>query len=167
MNWDAIGAIAELSGAFAVVASLVYFALQLRQASAHVKGAAYQSALQGRTALRVAFATDMRLASLYQAGLEDIESLDATDRLRLHVFLVEEFRIIQFAYYLFKRGLADPEIWEHELHVIGTYRNTTGFRQWWAESHGYYSSEFLALVDSTVPQSTFGQLDAWRTECAT
>ncbi len=31
MNWDAIGAIAELFGAVGVIASLVYLAVQIRQ----------------------------------------------------------------------------------------------------------------------------------------
>jgi hypothetical protein len=31
MNWDAIGAIAELLGAVGVIASLVYLATQIRQ----------------------------------------------------------------------------------------------------------------------------------------
>ena len=34
MNWDAIGAIAELVGALAVVATLVYFSIQIRSLSA-------------------------------------------------------------------------------------------------------------------------------------
>ena len=31
MNWDAIGAIAELAGAIGVIASLIYLARQIRQ----------------------------------------------------------------------------------------------------------------------------------------
>ncbi len=31
MNWDAIGAIAELLGAIGVIASLIYLATQIRQ----------------------------------------------------------------------------------------------------------------------------------------
>jgi len=37
MNWDAIGAIAELAGALAVIATLAYLAVQLRQNSALLK----------------------------------------------------------------------------------------------------------------------------------
>ena len=37
MNWDAIGAIAELLGAIGVIASLVYLATQIRQNTATVR----------------------------------------------------------------------------------------------------------------------------------
>ena len=33
MNWDAVGAIAELAGAIAVVATLIYLTVQVRQNS--------------------------------------------------------------------------------------------------------------------------------------
>jgi hypothetical protein len=35
MNWDAIGAVAELLGAIGVIASLVYLAVQIRQSSVY------------------------------------------------------------------------------------------------------------------------------------
>ena len=37
MNWDAIGAVGEIVGAFAVVVSLIYLALQIRQTREHAK----------------------------------------------------------------------------------------------------------------------------------
>ncbi len=42
MNWDAIGAIAELLGAVGVIASLVYLATQLRQNTRATRASAYQ-----------------------------------------------------------------------------------------------------------------------------
>ena len=42
MNWDAIGAIAELLGAVGVIASLVYLARQMGQNARATRAAAYQ-----------------------------------------------------------------------------------------------------------------------------
>ena len=36
MNWEAIGALGEIAGALAVVASLVYLATQIRQSNKHL-----------------------------------------------------------------------------------------------------------------------------------
>ena len=51
MNWDAIGAIAELLGAVGVIASLIYLATQIRQNTRSVRGATYQSLVVGQQAL--------------------------------------------------------------------------------------------------------------------
>ena len=44
LNWDAIGAVAELGGALAVIATLVYLGLQIKQSSAIARADLYQSA---------------------------------------------------------------------------------------------------------------------------
>ena len=46
MNWEAIGAIGELLGALAVVVSLLYLAVQIRQNSRIVKGTSVQAITQ-------------------------------------------------------------------------------------------------------------------------
>lgn len=50
MNWDAIGAVAELVGATAVVASLLYLAVQVRQSAAVSRASAFQAIFDGLTA---------------------------------------------------------------------------------------------------------------------
>jgi hypothetical protein len=47
MNWEAIGAIGEAVGAVAVVASLVYLAVQIRQNTKSVQAATFQSIAEG------------------------------------------------------------------------------------------------------------------------
>ena len=46
MNWDALGAIAELVGAVAVVSTLIYLSIQTRQAINASERAAYYAGLQ-------------------------------------------------------------------------------------------------------------------------
>ena len=47
MNWDAIGAVGEVLGALAVVLTLAYLAIQIRQNTAIAKMAAMQNIIQG------------------------------------------------------------------------------------------------------------------------
>ena len=44
MNWEAVGAVAELLGALGVIASLIYLATQVRQNSRLLRASAIQSA---------------------------------------------------------------------------------------------------------------------------
>jgi hypothetical protein len=45
MNWEAIGAVGEAIGAFGVILTLGYLALQIRQNTRSLKSASYQSAI--------------------------------------------------------------------------------------------------------------------------
>ncbi len=57
MNWDAVGAMAELVGAIGVIASLIYLAIQIRQNT---------RSLQANTFQTVADSSGQRLMTLAQ-----------------------------------------------------------------------------------------------------
>ncbi len=151
-----LGAFGELVGGFAVLVTLVYLAVQVRQTSTNVRAAPYQLALQGRTALRMAVCSEGKLLAAFTKGLGSLDTLDSEEAMRFHVFMVEELRMIQSAFFLYRDGVSNPEAWQHELAVIGTYRDSPGFRDWWATSRSYYSEEFVRVVESTPPVTSFG-----------
>ncbi len=152
MDWEAAGAIGELISAAAVVATLIYFGLQLRQATTNVKASSHQSASQGRTALRMALCSDPRLANLVRRGLDDPSALNEDESMQFNAFLVEEFRIIQSAFFLNKGGQADNEFWGHDRFVVATYKLTPAFDSWWRDAKGYFSEEFAAFVEAEQPR---------------
>lgn len=59
MDWNAVGALAELFGATAVVISLVYLAAQIRQSGRVSGAAAFQGIIEGITGhFRVMYAPE-------------------------------------------------------------------------------------------------------------
>ena len=95
MNWDAIGAIAELLGAVGVIVSLVYLATQIRQSreqmnqnTVALRTAAYQQLLSdglhvgGTQALIVP-----GLDRVVRLGLADFGQLDEDDRFRFTLWI--------------------------------------------------------------------------------
>ena len=71
MNWDAVGALAELLGAVATVAMLAYLAVQIRQASATARAQIRQSIADSQINYLNSRATDpfLRRASPIASGL--------------------------------------------------------------------------------------------------
>ncbi len=89
MNWEAIGAIGELLGAVAVVLTLAYLAVQVRQNSenlnqntraviAATEVAGGEQVLQGQLPV----AENAELAEILLAGSEDYHALDPVRRLQ-------------------------------------------------------------------------------------
>jgi len=66
MNWEAIGAIGEIVGALAVVASLAYLVIQIRQNTAAVATATYESMMTGFNDINVIFANRLTKAVAHQ-----------------------------------------------------------------------------------------------------
>ncbi|MEQ8692338.1 MAG: hypothetical protein RIC89_16080 [Pseudomonadales bacterium] len=65
MNWDALGAIAELLGAIAVLATLAYLAIQIRQNSHFIESSVYQSTNDAFIGWFSTMAADKTLADIW------------------------------------------------------------------------------------------------------
>ncbi len=82
MNWDAIGAIGEILGAIAVLGTLIYVAAQIRQNTASVTTATYESLVSGVTDINLVVVGNPEVASILARGAVDPHSLDADEALR-------------------------------------------------------------------------------------
>ena len=80
MNWDALGAIAELFGAIAVVATLAYLAKQMRRTNELAKAQALRDWQVEWNLIIRSLGSDRDIASVIQRGLRDYSSLDPEEK---------------------------------------------------------------------------------------
>ena len=81
MNWEAFGAIGEIIGAFAVIVSLVYLAIQVRNQNRETRIASVHEILEGfRTEISVF--RNAEFAELLKKGGADFDSLSATEKIQ-------------------------------------------------------------------------------------
>jgi hypothetical protein len=151
VNWDALGAGAEMMGAIGVIVSLLYLSRQIRQSSDQTKqnseiarGTAYQqfrNQVNDVVALRVA---DPVLNSIWERGLQDYDSLDVDEVARFNsmVFMIVGNWESQF--YLQESGVLDPEMGAGRKLVT----DTPGFQRWWERRGDTYNSRFRAHIES-------------------
>lgn len=125
MNWDAVGASAELVGAAAVVATLLYLSVQLRQNTKAVEAEIGRANLEQGTTWLYEVIRDPEVARLYLAGLAD-ELESPEDKLRFHLLLQALFN--QWAFmYTTDGGLVEPDV----AHVL----STPGGRKYWQRAN--------------------------------
>ncbi len=87
MNWEAIGAIGEILGAIAVLATLVYLAAQIRQNSRFVQAATYHSTSRARNEFNFAVATTPELSALLIRAGDKSTTLDAEEQQRFDALM--------------------------------------------------------------------------------
>jgi hypothetical protein len=108
MNWIAISTISELIGAIAVVVTLFYVAVQIRQNTNATRASTRQGLLDADLALISQFmqyAIDPHLIS------DEVE-LTPEDERRFTWMLVKAIRIREFAWHQYQSGNLDEESWE-------------------------------------------------------
>jgi len=147
MNWDAIGAIAELVGAVGVVASLAYLGTQLRQNSRTISEEIFQNSLNNYHGAMDILISDPALNRIWYAGLEDFDVLDKDEKLlwatQMHAFLRRyENIILQSQKYPVNTGVVTGI--QNQWHWLLTQPGAQAF---WPKAAGVYSDEFVEFVD--------------------
>jgi len=145
MNWDAIGAIAELLGAVGVIASLVYLATQIRQSRDQIRR--NSESVEAATALAVSEATQHRLLVLAQTPdlaeamrkMESGDELSATERIQLGFFTRATLRGIENTFVQHGRGMIADEVWQGYESLLRNAVRSLVVQEWWPSS-GRHSS---------------------------
>lgn len=87
MNWDAIGAMGEILGALAVLVTLIYLAVQIRQNTSAVATATYESTMTGFNDINVVVAGNPALASILDRGCQSPDALTAGEVVQFNFLL--------------------------------------------------------------------------------
>ena len=87
MNWDAIAAVGELLGASAVLITLIYLAVQIRQNTSAVATATYESTMTGFNDINIVVAGNPALASVLDRGCQNPDSLNTEEVVQFNFLL--------------------------------------------------------------------------------
>ena len=148
MNWEAIGAIAELIGGIAVLATLIYLAVQIRQTNRMQRQQICIEQTNRCCAAGHVIATDSEFADIHQKALLG-KALTNNEFVRLSGFLFSVLTDFEEMYYTNKAG-GQPEFrWQSlQLHVHTQLKPNTGGNDWWRSmKSSFYTPEFIQRVD--------------------
>ena len=112
MNWDAIGALAELVGAAGVIVSLVYLAGQIRQSTRSSRAATFHAVAAEASHLYRTIAGDSESARIFRQGMREPESLTEDDLVRFSAMLSSAFRGLENMFVQYRQGTIDEESWQ-------------------------------------------------------
>ena len=138
LNWDAIGAIAELAGAVGVVLSLVYLAVQIRQntnqmesSARAARGHSYQTLLNGLQSHLAPVSMDETMSDIFRRGLADYHSLSELEQFRFNWTFGGHIVTNENVFYQRKEGMLSNERYEQLFQSLKWFFVNPGFRDWW------------------------------------
>jgi hypothetical protein len=151
VNWDAVSAYSELIGAVAVVVSLVYLALQIRQNTRAIRG----STLDAITAhMQEELRWSSEMPEIFRKALEDPEELTFEESWRLSEFVTAAFTARQNEYHQYKQGLLDEDVWASVENIIRIFMGMAWVQNWWQEyGRKNLSESFVRKVESLAKLS--------------
>ncbi len=144
MNWEAIGAVGEVGGAIAVVFTLGYLAVQIRQNTRTTQFSAIQAMEQGVSNTMAAWTSSVENAVLVTKGLNAYETLSEDEQMFLQLLIRRLLLGMDANYWAFTKGILPPELWEREAEVLRRWVNSAGGRVAW--ERGGFSAPFREYV---------------------
>ena len=161
--------IGELFGGIAVVASLVYLALQIRQNTKSVRSSTLHHNTDLWTDLFFRLA-EPDVARAYVAGMSgqpDIRPLHFT---QFFFICRAMFLAFENQYYQMRQGVLDIETYAgYEQSISTQFLAFRGFRIWWQQNRSVFSPAFVEHIDkliAEVPQADSARLlHEWQTIC--
>ncbi len=138
-----LGAIGELVSGVAVIGSLVYVGLQVRQSNRLEKAESVRAS--SRDFVTVAFQTD---APLLRRACADFEGLSKDEQIRAHNDLLAMFQLAKTELALTKQKLAE----EGELpQVVASLVRSPGLRYWWdIVAPAAFQEDFRRFVEDSI-----------------
>jgi hypothetical protein len=155
MNWEAIGAIGEISGAAAVVVSLIYLATQVRQNTKVARASTRQgittsAMLGGQTMVESEHLVPLMVKQ--QNG----DELSDEEHLRLQAFAFMTTRNWENIHYQFLSGMLTKSEWAAFRQNLKALYQSENWQDYWEREQGIYTEAFRNEIESILLEISSG-----------
>ncbi|NND82070.1 MAG: hypothetical protein HKN50_06560 [Gammaproteobacteria bacterium] len=130
MNWEAIGALGEVIGGFAVVVTLLYLARQSKNNAAAINRAAVQATMRGRSEATRFLSRDPVLCALLWKGAADPDSLNEVEWQRFFLVCAAIVRPLELSFLDYEAGRMNEELWQGQKFTISYWFVQPGIQRW-------------------------------------
>ncbi len=145
---------AEIIVAVAVVISVIFVGLEVRQNSRAQILSTTQNAVSDYIGSLEALAENPSLACLYVRAVQDYDGLSGSERLRFSAFYMSTYYQLQEMHRLAGEGAIDADTWTGFHALLTETTRYPGVRQWFAQRRSWFSERFQAYIDQLIAEAT-------------
>jgi hypothetical protein len=149
MNWEALGVIAEIIGAAAVVLSLGYLAVQIGQQNKESRRATTLTLTEQWNDFMAPLVNLSDMNEIFVRGIAG-GSLSEEETCRFWSFMARYFRIVESLYLHHIDGLLDPRIWIGVQRNLDDVLSNPGVHRYWEHRSHWFSNEFIEYVSGCL-----------------
>ena len=153
MDIDVVIATAETIGAIAVVVSLIYVGVQIRQNTVTQAAQMHQQLVEAQNETNRAIIDNPELSALVNKANENFDALSHEETTRLIFYYFNYFNLWQIAFANTKRGILEPyllEEWDRGYGIV--FRTNVSGRRIWAITKEAYDPEFREHTERIIEE---------------
>ena len=147
---DSLANLGEIIGAIAVVVSLIYLAVQVRQNTKAQQTENFSRALDRVASIQATLSQDPETSMIFSKGVTDPRSLTSRERMQFTWTMYELFGAFEFMYFASQSKAMPEEIWERWSLAVAWWLSYAGVRAWWTARPIPFSETFTDYVESML-----------------
>jgi hypothetical protein len=150
MSLEQAAYLSQVVAAFAVLASLLFIGVQIRQNTRSQKMVAVSSLATAIAAINVPAMESPALGEALSTALRDWNSATREQRILAHFFLFSFFKLSESVWYQRKAEVFDENQWTGWDTLLRLFYHSEGLQAgWWPHRKNAYSPEFQDYLAST------------------
>lgn len=153
MSLEQISSLAQIMSAIAVIASLIFVGVQLKQATAAIRASSSQAHSGLYTDLVRSIIDNADFARTWSIGLSDPKALEEPEWVRFVAYASALFRLYESSRVQWLNGRLDDEHWHTIERQAADFGRLPGLRSAWQLRGHWYSREFRQWFESRVPET--------------
>lgn len=151
MTLEQASLVAQIVSAIAVIASLIFVGVQLRQATAAIQASSSEAHAALYTELVHSIIDNADFARIWATGLNDPKSLSNEDWVRFVAYASALFRQYESTRVQWLKGRLDDEHWHTIEKQATSFGHLPGLKLAWKLRGHWYSPDFQAWFESLEP----------------
>ena len=142
--------IAEIVSAFAIIVSLIFVGIQLRENTIATRSATANAIHSDVSTWYMELGNNNQSSTLFLNYLGNPDSLSSEERFQITMLAHSMLLKIQNSYYLEKEGTLDQHIRWSVTNAIIAVKDQPGFNLFWQQRKAMFFPEFRASIDSLM-----------------
>jgi len=142
--------ISQIAAALGIMASLIFVGLQVRQSTRQAKADAAQAVHDNFANWYLSFAENPHLADIGAKGLGGLDKLTPEETMLMVTNLLAVISYTQSAFYKWREGDLDDELWKSWERSSLSYLDTKGGKEVWEIRKYAFTPAFVEYVEANL-----------------
>lgn len=153
MDLSGLGNVGDFIGGVAVIVSLVYLAVQVRQNTRSVRAASFQALSESVSDRVLRLAESSELHEVYMRGMRG-DQLSEQETQRFGTIMLSLIRLSSNAFVQYRSGMLTEDQWQGFRVMPVTLLSSPGGRAFWLRGRTAFGEEFAAYIDSEIDKAS-------------
>ena len=161
MTLEELAFVAEIVGTLAVVASLIYVSIQVKDGARAARSAAVTDATAAVQSIYQELGANSQMSVLFFKGLTDPNSLTRHEQFQYLMLMHSFFLAFQRNFLLSREGTLNVELRDSIGTAIHTINHLPGCRFYWRQRKSFFQPEFVVWVEELLDRAPLSDMEVY------